>query len=384
MRVDVHTHIWPLATRWEKEKYDRNYNSTVAVYSLSREATMRRNHPRLHWAVLEIMVVVLLATAVACGPGTSPETDREALSALYHATDGPKWLNNRSWLSPAPMDDWYGVTTNRRGRVTELHLGGNEMSGRIPRELGNLDKLKILDIGDMQSTDNEGSDAGKFTLTIVNLVTVFSPPHPNDLTGCIPTNLRRQLKKESVLDGLPFCDEADTLTSTSDRVSEPRTEGATAPPSATTGFSAKHRPWPTSPLASATIEVCGGHDDLIRAIWSGNPANVHCTLRELNPDVNARGDNGNPALFWAILEDNSEIVRILVNAGADVNARDDNGNPALFWAILEDNSEIVQILVDAEADVNAKDGNGRSMLYWAKIKDNAEIAGLLTGAGAKE
>ncbi len=67
-----------------------------------------------------------------------------------------------------------------------------------------------------------------------------------------------------------------------------------------------------------------------------------------------------------------------------MNAKDDNGNPALFWTILEDNSEIVRILVDAGADVNAKDDNGRSMLYWARIKDNAEIAGLLTEAGAKE
>ena len=38
--------------------------------------------------------------------------DRAALVALYSATDGASWKNSANWLSDAPLDEWYGVTTD--------------------------------------------------------------------------------------------------------------------------------------------------------------------------------------------------------------------------------------------------------------------------------
>ena len=78
---------------------------------------------------------------------TSPETDREALVALYNATGGPNWNDNNNWLSDVPISEWEGVATDGNGRVTELYLEGNQVSGEIPPELGNLAKLKDLDLG---------------------------------------------------------------------------------------------------------------------------------------------------------------------------------------------------------------------------------------------
>ena len=69
---------------------------------------------------------------------TSAETDREALVALYNATGGPNWSGNYNWLSDVPISEWEGVTTDGNGRVTELDLYGNQLSGEIPPELGNL------------------------------------------------------------------------------------------------------------------------------------------------------------------------------------------------------------------------------------------------------
>ena len=54
---------------------------------------------------------------------SSPETDREALVALYNATDGSNWHNNSNWLSDVPIRHWTGVTTDDNGRVTKLALG---------------------------------------------------------------------------------------------------------------------------------------------------------------------------------------------------------------------------------------------------------------------
>ena len=50
--------------------------------------------------------------------------DRDALEALYRATDGPNWTDNTNWLTDAPLGQWYGVTTDRAGRVLELDLSG--------------------------------------------------------------------------------------------------------------------------------------------------------------------------------------------------------------------------------------------------------------------
>ena len=59
--------------------------------------------------------------------------DREALSALYHATNGSEWLNNDGWLSNIKLQNWNGVGVNASGRVVSLHLGGGEGASRLLR-----------------------------------------------------------------------------------------------------------------------------------------------------------------------------------------------------------------------------------------------------------
>ena len=72
------------------------------------------------------------------------------LIALYHATDGPNWTNNRNWLSEAPLSEWHGVVTGPDGRVTELRLDGNGLKGEIPPALGRLSKLQVLGLHENQ------------------------------------------------------------------------------------------------------------------------------------------------------------------------------------------------------------------------------------------
>ena len=172
-----------------------------------------------------------------------------------------------------------------------------------------------------------------------------------------------------------------------------------------------------SSVASATTELCGGYKSLSAAVTSGDVEGVHCLIEELGADVNATDVDGNPMLFWIILEENleivrllvdagadvnatdailgrpmlswaiqdnnPEIVRLLVDAGADVNATDDLGEPMLFRVIQDNNPETVRLLVDAGADVNATDDRGNSMLYWAMLEENPDIVRILTEAGAK-
>ena len=84
-------------------------------------------------------------SAATPGPA-STETDREALIALYNATDGANWHSTKKWLSDAPIDEWGGVTTYGTGRVIELRLFARNLAGHIPPELGNLEYLRVLDL----------------------------------------------------------------------------------------------------------------------------------------------------------------------------------------------------------------------------------------------
>ena len=81
------------------------------------------------------------------GPdASSATTDRMALEALYQATNGDNWQNNAGWLSAAPLADWHGVETDATGRVTSLALSDNQLSGKIPPELGELARLEHLEL----------------------------------------------------------------------------------------------------------------------------------------------------------------------------------------------------------------------------------------------
>ena len=77
---------------------------------------------------------------ITCNPpSTTPDAgDRAALTALYNATDGANWDDDTNWLSEQPLQYWKGVTINSEGRVTQLDLFHNQLSGDIPVELGNL------------------------------------------------------------------------------------------------------------------------------------------------------------------------------------------------------------------------------------------------------
>ena len=94
--------------------------------------------------------------------------DSLALVALYNSTDGSNWTNNTNWLS-GNADTWFGVTVTGN-RVFNLNLFGNNLSGVIPPEVGNLTNLATLYLNENQLTGNIPSEIGNLTnLTYLNL-----------------------------------------------------------------------------------------------------------------------------------------------------------------------------------------------------------------------
>ena len=110
-------------------------------------------------------------------------TDKAALVALYNATGGPNWGNNRNWLSDRPIGEWSRVSTDGDGRVTGLSLDGNQLSGSIPSELGNLANLERLSL-------SRNSLSGPIPPGLLNLTELKELYlHTNQLSGSIPSEL---------------------------------------------------------------------------------------------------------------------------------------------------------------------------------------------------
>ena len=89
-------------------------------------------------------LVAVLSIGVACAqelPSPTEWSDRATLVELYNTTDGSNWVNNTNWLSDRPLEEWHGITTDADGRVTELNLPDNQLSGSIPPHLGGLTYL---------------------------------------------------------------------------------------------------------------------------------------------------------------------------------------------------------------------------------------------------
>ena len=115
--------------------------------------------------------------------GASAASDREALVALYNATDGPNWVNNTNWLSDEPLGEWHGVSVGHAGRVTVLDLSGNGLSGALPEELGSLPSLRKLYLHSNELSGQIPSELGSLTL----LRELYL--HSNELSGQIPSQL---------------------------------------------------------------------------------------------------------------------------------------------------------------------------------------------------
>lgn len=110
-------------------------------------------------------------------------SERDALVAVYHATDGENWAQDSNWLTDEPLGSWRGVTTDGNGSVIELNLNRNQLSGYIPAGLGSLPNLRIL----RMSGNNLGGTipAGLSNLSALTNLELDD----NNLIGSIPAAL---------------------------------------------------------------------------------------------------------------------------------------------------------------------------------------------------
>lgn len=158
---------------------------------------------------------------------TVENPDRAALVALYHATDGPNWVNSENWLTDAPLWEWYGVNEiDASRRVVRLDLPENNLSGQIPPEIRKLTRLYLLtldrnaltghippEMGKLVDLEGLGLfhnqlDAGPIPVEFANLVNLERLRL--DTQHCAPPELASWLR-ERRLDILPCTDPGGRL-----------------------------------------------------------------------------------------------------------------------------------------------------------------------------
>ena len=116
---------------------------------------------------------------LAC-PNTCQLADSLALVALYNSTAGPSWIVN--WNLNLPVcTPWTGVEMDNSGYVTTIQLSGNNLTGTLPQEIGDFDRLSSLQLDNNNLSGNITPEIGNLSeLTILFL-------DNNDFTGTIPS-----------------------------------------------------------------------------------------------------------------------------------------------------------------------------------------------------
>ena len=124
------------------------------------------------------------------------EDEYKTLKALYQNTNGDDWKYNGGWRewdfnsttppSYGTIDSWYGIALETQfnyASINIIDLDNNNLTGEIPKELGNLYNLKYLRLNNNNLTGEIPKGLGNSSkLKSLSL-------NNNNLTGEIPKEL---------------------------------------------------------------------------------------------------------------------------------------------------------------------------------------------------
>jgi len=160
------------------------YNSGNLAATKTSDSTYRPTSNGLYYmAAIDVKVVnlTLYSDSININYPVNPQ-DSLALVALYNSTGGANWVNHTNWLTTAPVNTWYGVTTYN-WRVTGIALDSNNLKGTIPVSLKNLPYLSVLNLSNNQLTGSIPSWIGNLNnLSSIDLSN-------NQLSGTVPSSL---------------------------------------------------------------------------------------------------------------------------------------------------------------------------------------------------
>ncbi len=125
-------------------------------------------------------------------------------------------------------------------------------------------------------------------------------------------------------------------------------------------------------------------DKLLIEEAAGECDTATCTmLIEQGADVNARDEDGNTPLLWAVLAGNMQVVLTMLRRGADLNCKNNEGETPLHWAAVTGSVEVASLLIQGGADANVADEVGITPIRSAELNEDMEMVEFLRSHGAK-
>ncbi|MEO8314747.1 MAG: ankyrin repeat domain-containing protein [Pseudomonadota bacterium] len=123
---------------------------------------------------------------------------------------------------------------------------------------------------------------------------------------------------------------------------------------------------------------------LVDLAREGKRDSVIAAITSPDVDVNVKSPDGATSLMWAISNNDMELARALLKAGAKANVINNYGASALSEAIKQNDLDMVRTLLDAGADVNSPGTDNQTALLLAiSVGPQAQkIAELLIQRGA--
>ncbi|KAK2764529.1 Transient receptor putative cation channel sub A member 1 [Arachnomyces sp. PD_36] len=159
--------------------------------------------------------------------------------------------------------------------------------------------------------------------------------------------------------------------------------------------------WGNAPLhlacASKSIDsmkvlLDAGAKTWVRSAWNETPLHIACSssysidtvkpLLEAGAGVSDRNSRKETPLHIAVSRGNAKLVKLLINSGADIEAQGDNWNTPIH-NVRRRGSDVLKILLEAGANVHAQTSEGRTAMMTAEELGDKEMIQLLTDAGAK-
>lgn len=127
------------------------------------------------------------------------------------------------------------------------------------------------------------------------------------------------------------------------------------------------------------------HQTLLHSAIMQNNTEAADILKRHNADINYKDNSGRSAIFYA---QTPETLKWLINNKANINLTDKNGQTALHYNVINNNTDIIKYLLKYKAEPNIKDNNQLTPLVYAKtikimklLLDNGADPNIITSKG---